>query len=146
MSKIITEVLALRFLIKNEKFVTVESLQTLKEDLERQVAFMQERFPNAIIIKDIGSGINWKRRGLLSIIQKVKDGKVERVIVAFKDRLCRFAYDLIEFFFKLYQTEIMVLDKREKDSNPDIELSEDILSIINIFSCKKMGQRRYKKQ
>lgn len=121
------------------------SSNSQKEDLERQVSFMRSKFPNAVIVKDIGSGINWKRRGLQSIIQKVKDGEVERVIIAFKDRLCRFAYDLIEFFFKLYQTEILVLNKREEESNPDIELAEDILSIIHIFSCKKMGQRRYKK-
>ena len=110
-----------------------------KDDLQRQVEFMQSKFPDAIIIKDIGSGINWKRRGLLSLIQQVKDGKVARVHIAFKDRLCRFAYELIEQFFKLFKVEILVFNQRE-ETNPDIELSEDILAIIHVFSCKKMGQ------
>lgn len=121
------------------------SSSSQKEDLERQVKFMQEKFPNAVIVKDIGSGINWKRRGLLSLIQQVKDGKVERVNVAFKDRLCRFAYELIEFIFNLYEVEIMVLDKGKENKSADVELSEDILAIIHVFSCKKMGQRRYAK-
>lgn len=116
-----------------------------KDDLERQIALMQQLYPNATIIKDIGSGINWKRRGLLSLIQQVKNGQVEQVIVAFKDRLCRFAYELIEFFCSLYEVEILVLNKGEENKSADVELSEDILSIIHVFSCKKMGQRRYAK-
>ncbi len=116
-----------------------------KDDLERQITFMQQQFPNAIIIKDIGSGINWKRRGLLSLIQQVKNNQVEKVVIAFKDRLCRFAFELIEFFFNLYKVEILVLNHREENVSADVELSEDILSIIHVFSCKKMGQRRYNK-
>jgi putative resolvase len=114
-----------------------------KDDLKRQISDMQSKIPNAIIIKDIGSGINWKRKGLLSLIQQVKNGKVEQIIISHKDRLCRFAYELLEYFFQLYQVSILVLDKSEKEQTPDAELAEDILSIIHVFSCKKMGQRRY---
>ena len=121
------------------------SSKNQKDDLERQAKFMQELYPNATIIKDIGSSINWKRRGLLSLIQQVKNEQVEQVVITFKDRLCRFAFDLIEFFFNLYKVEILVLDKNEEGKPADIELSEDILSIIHVFSCKKMGQRRYAK-
>ena len=122
------------------------SSQHQKDDLKRQVDFMQQTYPNAIIIKDIGSGINWKRRGLQSLIQQVKDGKVEQVIISYKDRLCRFAYDLIEYFFNLFQVSILVLNKSEEKSNENTELAEDILSIIHVFSCKQMGRRRYKKK
>jgi putative resolvase len=131
--------------LKREYCYCRVSSNSQKNDLERQVEFMQSKFPTSIIIKDIGSGINWKRRGLLSLIQQVKNGKVERVNIAFKDRLCRFAYELIEFFFKLYQVEILVLDQGKESKSPDIELSEDILAIIHVFSCKKMGQRSYRK-
>lgn len=117
------------------------STQNQKDDLQRQIAFMREKYPNAIIIKDIGSGINWKRRGLLSLLQQVKNNQVERIIVSHKDRLCRFAFELIEYFCSLFQTKIMVLDSSEKSANT--ELADDILSIIHIFSCKKMGKRRY---
>ena len=117
-----------------------------KDDLERQVEDMQSQYPNAIIIKDTGSGINWKRKGLQSLIQQVKDGKVEQVIISYKDRLCRFAYDIIEYFFKLFEVSILVLNQSEEKSNEDVELADDILSIIHVFSCKKMGKRRYKKK
>lgn len=46
---------------------------------------MREKYPNAYIIEDIGSGINWKRKGLQSLIQQVKNGKVEKVIITYKD-------------------------------------------------------------
>ena len=117
-----------------------------KDDLQRQKELMREKYPDAYIIEDIGSGINWKRKGLQSLIKQVKNGKVERVVVAYKDRLCRFAYELIEYFFSLYQTELLVLNSSEKESNGDAELAEDILSIIHVFSCKKMGKRKYKRK
>ena len=71
---------------------------------------------------------------------------MEQVIISYKDRLCRFAYDIIEYFFKLFEVSILVLNQSEEKSNEDVELADDILSIIHVFSCKKMGKRRYKKK
>lgn len=140
----------------NTEFKTTDQKRTIcycrvssihqKDDLQRQKEFMREKYPNAYIIEDIGSGINWKRKGLQSLIQQVKDSKVEQVIIAYKDRLCRFAYELIEFFFSLYKTELVVLNSTETKLSEDAELGEDILSIIHTFSCKKMGKRKYKKK
>lgn len=117
-----------------------------KDDLQRQKEVMREEYPNAYIVEDIGSGINWKRKGLQSLIQQVKSGRVDKVIIAYKDRLCRFAYELIEYFFSLYQTELVVLNSSKEESNSDNELADDILSIIHVFSCKKMGKRKYKRK
>ena len=137
----------------NTEFKTTDQKRTIcycrvssihqKDDLRQQKEFMREKYPNAYIIEDIGSGINWKRKGLQSLIQQVKDSKVEQVIIAYKDRLCRFAYELIEFFFSLYKTELVVLNSTETKLSEDAELGEDILSIIHTFSCKKMGKRKY---
>lgn len=115
-----------------------------KEDLQRQIQSMREKYPHAEIISDIGSGINWKRRGLLSMLRKVKNEQVERIIIYHKDRLCRFAFELIEFFCNLFQVEILVLNSSKEQFDTNQELADDILSIIHVFSCKKMGQRRYK--
>ena len=115
-----------------------------KDDLQRQVASMRERYPSAIIIDDIGSGINWKRKGLQSVIKQVIEEDVGTIVIHHRDRLCRFAYELIEFFFKQFGTSILVLDQETDEPNLDQELSDDLLSIIHIFSCKKMGRRRYK--
>jgi predicted site-specific integrase-resolvase len=105
---------------------------------------MREQYPSAIIIDDIGSGINWKRKGLQSIIKQVIDEDVGSIVIHHRDRLCRFAYELIEFFFQQFGTKIVVLDQETYQPNLDQELSDDLLSIIHIFSCKKMGRRRYK--
>ncbi len=115
-----------------------------KDDLQRQIASMREQYPDAVIIDDIGSGINWKRKGLQSVIKQVIEKNVGTVVIHHRDRLCRFAYELIEFFFQQFGTEILVLDQEEYEPNIDQELSDDILSIIQVFSCKKMGRRRYK--
>jgi putative resolvase len=145
------------FTPSNAEFKTVNQTRTIcycrvssihqKDDLQRQKQFMREQFPDAFIIEDIGSGINWKRKGLQSLIQQVEGGKVEKVIIAYKDRLCRFAYELIEYIFTLHKTEIVVLNSSETEQGQeDIELAEDILSIIHIFSCKKMGKRKYRRK
>ena len=114
-----------------------------KDDLERQIKFMQEKYPNAIIIKDIGSGINWKRKGLISMLQQIKNNQVGEIIIAHRDRLCRFAFELFEQIFGLYQVKLVVLDSGESESNGQNELCEDILSIMQIYACRKMGKRRY---
>jgi predicted site-specific integrase-resolvase len=145
------------FTSSNVEFKTTNQKRTIcycrvstihqKDDLQRQKDFMREKYPNAFIIEDIGSGINWKRKGLQSLIQQVEGGKVEKVIIAYKDRLCRFAYDLIEYIFTLHKTEIVVLNSVEtQQGREDIELADDILSIIHVFSCKKMGKRKYKRK
>lgn len=116
-----------------------------KDDLERQVNFMQEKYPNATIIKDIGSGINWKRKGLISMLQQIKNNQVGEIIIAHRDRLCRFAFELFEQIFGLYQVKLMVLDSGETEQTSQSELCEDILSIMQIYACRKMGKRRYSK-
>lgn len=112
-----------------------------RDDLARQVAFMRERFPRAKIIKDIGSGLNFKRKGLDSILRRLMQGDKFTLIVAHRDRLCRFGFDLIESMFDKNGGEIMVLDRHEL--SPQRELVEDLLSIIHVFSCRLHGLRRY---
>ena len=68
-----------------------------KDDLKRQITFMQSQFPTYTIIQDIGSGINWKRSGLTSILELAMQGKLQEVVVAHRDRLCRFAFELIQW-------------------------------------------------
>jgi len=69
-----------------------------KSDLERQADYLQSLFTDGLIIKDIGSGLNYKRKGLLSLLGQVLSGNVREVVVCHKDRLVRFGFDLIEWF------------------------------------------------
>ena len=82
-----------------------------KEDLERQKQYLLSQFPNHCLISDIGSGINFKRSGLRSLLERSSRGLVKEVVIAHRDRLCRFAFDLLEFVFKLNGTKIMVLSE-----------------------------------
>lgn len=116
-----------------------------KDDLERQINFMKHEYPEYEIIKDIGSGLNFKRRGLKKLIKYAINGEVNNVVIAYKDRLCRFGYDLIEFIIKDYSNgKIIILNK--KTLSPEQELTTDLVSIINVFSARLNGLRKYKKE
>ena len=115
-----------------------------QNDLARQVAFMREKYPNADIVKDIGSGLNLRRKGLQTILQRLLQGDKFTLIVAHRDRLCRFGFELIEFLFEQNGGEIMVLDNT--DVSPQQELTEDLLAILHVFSCSMHGLRKYENQ
>ena len=67
-----------------------------KKDLERQIKYMEEKFPTYEIIKDVGSGLNYKRPGLKLILEMAVNGEIDEVVIAYKDRLTRFGYEMIE--------------------------------------------------
>ena len=116
-----------------------------KDDMERQVAFMREQYPKFNIIEDVGSGINWKRKGLITILQGAFAGRIKTVVVAHRDRLARFGFELLEYIFNYHDVELVVLDK-EKHQSLEQELAEDLLAITHIYSCKQMGRRRYSRK
>lgn len=121
------------------------SSNSQKDDLERQEKYMQKRYPEYKIIKDIGSGINLNRRGLNKILDLAIEGKVGEVVVAYKDRLARFGYDLIErMIIKYSNGSIKVLNKK-KNKEPTEELMEDVLQVMNVFVAKMNGLRKYNK-
>jgi len=113
------------------------------DDLERQKDFFRTKFPNHELVTDIGSGINWKRKGLQTLLVRAMQGHISEVVVAHRDRLCRFAFELLEWIFSQSGVKLLVLDQTENQSS-ESELANDILSIIHIYSCKQMGKRRYK--
>ncbi|KAF5829765.1 hypothetical protein DUNSADRAFT_15547 [Dunaliella salina] len=94
-----------------------------KSDLERQTQFLQSHFPNYTVIQDVGSGINFKRRGLLTLLDLVFAGKVQHVVVSYKDRLTRFGFDLFEHIFNRFHVPITVLFS-EPSKEPTNELAK----------------------
>lgn len=122
-------------------YIRVSSKHQL-DDLERQRDFFRHQYPNHHIIQDIASGLNWKRKGLQTILELAMSGKLTEVVVAHRDRLCRFAFELIEWILAKNGTAIHVLDQTEHASK-DTELAQDIMSIVHVYSCRQMGRRRY---
>lgn len=115
-----------------------------KNDLERQINYMQSKYHEHNIIQDIGFGINWKRKGFKTILELAMQNKLEEVVVAHRDRLCRFAFELIQWFLERNNVKLVVLNKQFQSSEQ--ELAEDLLSIVYVFSCREMGKRRYAKK
>ena len=109
------------------------------EYLETQIQGLQTKYPSSVVFRDCASGLNFRRKGLLSLLQQVLEGRVCVVHLAYKDRLCRFAYDLVERIFKHHNTEITV--EAHNASSPEGELAEDVLSIITVFSARMYGRR-----
>ena len=117
-----------------------------KDDLERQKEFMRKKYKKYEIIEDIGSGINFNRRGLRKIIDFAISGKINKLVVAHKDRLTRFGFDLIEDLIKKYSNGIVILDDdKESKKEPKEELVDDVLQILNVYTAKMNGLRKYKK-
>ena len=140
--------------VKNEKlkegkinicYVRVSTLGQ-KDDLERQKKYMKGKYKKYEMIEDIGSGINFNRRGLKKIIYLAIEGKINKLVVAHKDRLTRFGFELIEDLIKKYSNGIIILDDEgELKKEPKEELVDDVLQILNVYTAKMNGLRKYKK-
>lgn len=114
-----------------------------KDDLERQIenvkTYLIAKGQPFEIISDIGSGINYKKKGLKELIKLITQNKVEKVVILYKDRLLRFGFELVEYIASLYNCEIEIMDSTEKSEQQ--ELVEDLVQIITVFSCKLQGKR-----
>ena len=95
-------------------------------------------------IQDIGSGINFKRRGLITLLDKVFRGEVQEVVVAHKDRLSRFGTEMFELIFKRFGVSFKVLSDTD-NKEPITELAKDLLSVVTVFTARYYGQRNYTK-
>lgn len=112
-----------------------------RDDLDRQVEYLRAKFPDHRIVTDVASGINWKRKGLKTVLELAKQGDISEVVVAARDRLCRFAFELVEHVLSMHGVRTIVLDS--EGMSPEQELSDDLLSIVQIFCCRRNGRRRY---
>ena len=118
-----------------------------KDDLKRQKEMMKELYNDYMIIEDIGSGLNLNKKGLRKIIDLAIEGRVNKLVIAHKDRLVRFGYELIEDLIKKYSNgEIIIVNKKEEVKKPEEELIYDVLQIMNVYVAKINGLRRYKKK
>jgi excisionase family DNA binding protein len=114
-------------------------------DLSRQLEYVRRpEYDAYTVIQDIGSGINFKRKGISTILDSCIQGTIGEIVVAHRDRLSRFGFDLINLFVEKAGGKITVLENK-KITTSEIELAEDLLSIVHIYSCRQMGKRSYSK-
>ncbi len=108
------------------------------DDISRQIEFIKTKnteYNLYTIISDIGSGINFKRKGLSTILECCMKQNIGNIVITHKDRLSRFGFDLIDIIVQKSGGKIIIIDD-EKNKSTEQELSEDLLSIVHIYSCK----------
>lgn len=120
-----------------------------KDDLASQVEAMEIYCRAAGIpvdewIQEIGGGMNFKRKRFIGLLESMLRGEVEKIIVAHKDRLMRFGFDLFAHLANEYGCKIEVVN--QESLSPQQEMVEDLLSIVHTFSCRLYGMRKYKSQ
>ena len=117
-----------------------------KDDLETQVqnvkSYMYAKGYKFEIITDIGSGINYKKKGLLELINKINNHEVSTVVVLYKDRLIRFGFDLLNYLCEINGVKIEIIDNTEYSKEQ--ELTDDLIQIITVFANRLYGQRSKK--
>jgi predicted site-specific integrase-resolvase len=117
-----------------------------KDDLDKQEQVLKEYaisngYKVDYIFKDIASGMNESRKDLNELIKLVVENKVNKVFISYKDRLTRFGYNYFEYIFKMFGTEIEVVNLT-KEEDFQTELTQDLISIIHHFSMKMYSNRR----
>jgi putative resolvase len=118
-----------------------------KEDLLRQVN-MLEMYCSAkgwtfSIIKDLGSGMNYNKRGLKQLLEQIMNGQVGRLVLTHKDRLLRFGAELVFSFCAIKNVEVVIINQGDEPSFEE-ELAKDVLEIITVFSARLYGSRSHK--
>ena len=120
-----------------------------KNDLDRQVQVLQN-FCSANgwsyeMIQDLGSGLNFEKRGLKKLLQNICSGKIDRLVLTHKDRLLRFGSELIFALCEQFGVEVVIMNKSEETRFED-DLVQDVLEIITVFSARLYGARSRKNQ
>lgn len=121
-----------------------------KSDLERQIQYLTQYcstkgYRVVDILSDVASGLKTNRRGLVKLFNYVINKQVDVVVVTYRDRLTRFGFEYLEYFFKQYGVRIEVVYGEEpKDAYQ--ELVEDLLAIVTSFAGKLYGMRSHKKK
>ncbi len=116
-------------------------------DLDRQALYLVENakdIQNPIILKEVGSGLNDKRKQLQKLLGMISNQEVRNVYITYKDRLTRFGFNYLETMFNACGTSIIVLQDESNEKTVHDELVEDMMSLIASFSGKLYGMRSKK--
>ena len=119
-----------------------------KQDLIRQVqvleAFSGSNGWQFETIKDMGSGLNYQKKGLQKLIKRILRGDVGRLVLTHKDRLLRFGSELVFAICEEMETEVVMINKTPEEVSFEQELVQDVLDLITVFSARLYGSRSNK--
>lgn len=119
-----------------------------KEDLNRQVQLLElycsKHGYKYEVIQDIGSGMNYYKKGLTKLIDLILDNQVQRLILTHKDRLLRFGAELVFSICEAKNVEVIIINQGDETPSFEEELAKDVLEIITVFSARLYGSRSKK--
>ena len=117
-----------------------KDLQRQKELLESYLAANGWTFE---ILEDLGSGLNYQKKGLKLLIKKICSKSIQRLVLTHRDRLLRFGSELIFFLCEQFGVEVVIINASENTTFED-DLVQDVLEIITVFSARLYGSRSRK--
>ena len=97
-----------------------------------------------LTIQEVGGGLNYTRPKFLELMTSIENRSISHLIIAHKDRLCRFGFEYFEYFSEVHQCQLIIAN--QSSMSPQQELMEDLMAVIHTFSCRLYGMRKYKKE
>lgn len=120
-----------------------------KQDLKRQAEVLADYCTKQgwdfQVIQDLGSGMNYQKKGLKTLLGLILEKKMSRLVLTHKDRLLRLVAELIFALCEAKQIEVIILNKGDEVSFEE-ELAQDVLEIITVFAARLYGSRSRKNQ
>lgn len=117
-----------------------------KEDLKRQIQLIENYCSSHgykfDIISDIGSGLNYNKKGIKQLIELIESDSIDRLVISYKDRLLRFGSEILFQLCDYHNVEVVIINSM--DNTFENELVDDVLSIITVYSAKLYGKRSHK--
>ena len=114
-----------------------------KDDLVRLESFCAANGWTYEVISDVGSGLNYHKRGLRILINRICSGEIGRLVISHKDRLLRFGSELVFALCEHFGTEVVIVNATEESSFEE-ELASDVIEIVTVFSARLYGSRSHK--
>ncbi|MBI1241854.1 IS607 family transposase [Umezakia ovalisporum] len=119
-----------------------------KDDLARQVQLL-EAFSSANgwqfeTIFDLGSGLNYQKKGLQKLLKRIMEGDVGRLVLTHKDRLLRLGSEIVFAMCEEFETEVVIINKSTDEITFEQELVTDMMELITVFSARLYGSRSRK--
>jgi len=119
-----------------------------KSDLATQIAALESYCAangwSYEVIEDLGSGLNYHKRGLQQLIKRICSGEIGRLVLTHKDRLLRFGSELVFALCEEFGVEVVIINQSDQPLRFEEELVQDVLEIITVFSARLYGSRSHK--
>ena len=124
------------------------SSQSQRPDLKNQRSTIEDfvvakGLANVEFLEEVGGGLNFKRPVFLKLVDRIIAGEVSHLVLAHKDRLMRFGFDLLSHLCKTHKCELLVIASEKL--SPEVEMTQDLMTIVHCFSSRLYGLRNYRK-